>query len=152
MNASGAGGAVPIVSVLDYLLPEINRPDLYYQRAYPVQSIGSGAAKSLAQRSLDNTNNIQSIQRQDASGKERSPLMSLYYTIGLIVLSAAVFLTLAAWSNVLLSWYDSIYVSPAVSSITKARLYFVITLTIISILVVTFLFLLWRYFTLHRGV
>lgn len=154
MNNSGAGGAVPVVNILDYLQPTINRPDLYYQRAYPVQSIGSGTTKSLLKANgmdITNQSSNQSIQRHKATGEERSPLMSVFYTVGLIIASAAIFLTLAAWSNVLLSWYDSIYVSPALSSITKSRLYFAITLTIISIIVIVVLLLLWYYYTIHRG-
>jgi uncharacterized Tic20 family protein len=166
MNNTGAAGAIPVVNILDYLQPGINRPDLYYERAYPVQSIGSGTTRSLIQASgggstqstlidnanyTNNTNNTQSIQRHTATGAERTPLLSLYYTIGLIILSAAIFLTIAAWSNVLLSWFDSIYVSPAVNPITKSRLYFAITLTIISFFVIIILLLLWYYFTIYQG-
>lgn len=168
---SGAGGAVPVVNMLDYLQPEINRPDLYYQKAYPVQSIGSGSTRSIINASgQGSTQSImkaggedtiqdvevyqpdqkRSLQRHNSQGKERTHLMTLYYTIGLIVLSAAIFLSLAAWSNVLLSWYDSIYVSPAVATITQARLYFAITLTVISLVVIIILLFLWYYFTIHR--
>lgn len=132
-----AGGAVPVINILDYLSPGINRPDLYQQRAYPIQPSGGGSARS--------------IQRMTASGEERTPTVTLYYTVGLIILSAAIFLTLAAWSNVLLSWYDSIYVSPLVASVTKSRLYFAITLTIISIVVVALLILIWYYFTVYKN-
>lgn len=149
-----AAGAVPIVSVLDYLGPEINRPDLFYEQAYPVRPVGSGSARALIKmNNIKNKENAnQSIQRHTAAGQERSPLISIYYTTGLIIFSAAIFLTLAAWSNVLLSWYDSMYVNPVVSSVTKSRLYFAITLTIISIIIIAVLILLWYYFTIHRQV
>lgn len=147
-TATTAGGVVPIVNMFDYLQPDINRPDLYYQQAYPIQGGGGGNTRSLTRSGGGAT---QSIQRDTANGQERSPNVSLYYTIGLIVLSAAIFLTLAAWSNVLLSWFDSIYVSPVVSAVTTSRLYFALTLTIISIIVITILLLLWYYFTLQKN-
>ncbi len=145
MNGSGAGGAVPVINILDYLQPSINRPDLYYQRAYPIQQGGGGNV-----RSLMNSDN-QSIQRTKASGEERSPAISLYYTIGLILVSAFIFLTLAAWSNTLLSWYDTLYVSPALEPVTQSRLYFALTMTAISFFVVIFLLLIWYYFTIQQG-
>src|SRR5579863_8654164 len=124
---NGAGGAVPVVAMLDYLSPEINRPDLYFQQAYPVQGGSGGNARFLqgSAQSLQNNNtqslqnnNVQSIQRHKADTSERSPSISLYYTVGLIVASAAIFLTIAAWSNVLLSWYDSMFVSPIIATVT----------------------------------
>ena len=78
-------------------------------------------------------------------------MVSLFYTIGLIVLSAAIFLTLAAWSNVLLSWYDGIFVNHAVDPVTTSRFYFAITLTAISMVVIIILLAIWYYFTLHQG-
>lgn len=147
MNNTAAGGAVPIVNVFDYLRPEINRPDLFEQQAYQIQGGGGGNTRSLMRNIGSQT--PQSVQRYDASGNERSPLLSLYYTVGLIVLSAAIFLTLAAWSNVLLSWFDSMYVSPIVSTVTRSRLYFAITITIISLLVIVALIALWYYFTIR---
>lgn len=154
MNNVATGGAVPIVNMFDYLRPEINRPDLYQQQAYPLQGGRGGAALSRNKGSLmKNTNSSsetpQSVQRHDAAGNERPPQLSLYYTIGLILLSAAIFLSLAAWSNVLLSWFDSMYVNPVVSTVTKSRLYFAITLTIISILVIIALIAIWYYFTVQ---
>lgn len=132
---NGAGGAVPIVTILDYLNPEVNRPDLYFQQAYSVQG-GSG--------------NTRSLQRHKADTSERSPYVSLYYTIGLVVVSAAIFLTIAAWSNVLLSWYDSMFVSPLIANVTQSRLFFAITLTAIAIVVVVTLIVLWYYFTIDQ--
>jgi len=132
MNANGiaAGGVVPVVNILDYLSPEINRPDLYYQRAYPMQPAGSSSAQ-------------RSIQRFTSSGEERSPSITLYYTFGLIIVSAFIFLSLAAWSNVLLSWYDQMFVSPLIKPVTKSRLYFAITLTVIAVIVIIILVVLW---------
>ena len=75
-----------------------------------------------------------------------SPQRSIFYTLGVIVLSVALFLTLAAWSNVLLSWFDSKYVDPALATITKSRLYFAIILTIISVSIITSILLIWSYF------
>lgn len=84
MNTNAAGGAVPIVNMLDYLQPNINRPDLYYQQAYPIQGGGGGNTRSLM-RAGGGDITTSSVQRHTASGQERSPNISLYYTIGLII-------------------------------------------------------------------
>lgn len=165
-NPSGVGGVIPVVAMFDYLQPDINRPDLFTQRAYPL--VGGGGGGSAALRSIqrnkstgdvtiekyrpgDENSTLYSIQRHKSSGTERSPIATVYYTLGLIVVSAAIFLSLAAWSNVLLSWYDGIYVSHVVDPVTKSRLYFAITITIIAMIVITLLLLIWYYFTIQRG-
>lgn len=141
VSGSGAGGAVPIITVMDYLKPEINRPDMFERQAY---SIAGGGGEGLKTAS-------KSIQRHRADDTERSATASLYYTIGLIVVSALVFLSIAAWANTLLSWLDSIYVSPTIQSVTKARLYFAIIMTIIAIVVIALLFWIWYHYTVHKG-
>lgn len=146
-----AGGVVPIINVLDYLTPEINRPDLFQQKGYPIQGGGGGSTRYILKASGGDTQPTQSIQRHTASGQERSPFISLYYTFGLIVVSAAIFLTLAAWSNVLLSWYDSMFISPTLDSVTKSRLFFAITISIIAIIVIIVLVAFWYYYTIHHG-
>lgn len=148
MNGSGVGGAIPVINILDNLQPTINRPDLYYQRAYRIQQGDGGNVRSLINSGEQST---QSIQKHKATVEERSPAISLYYTIGLIFVSAAIFLTLSAWSNTLLSWYDSVYVSPSLEPVTKSRLYIALTMSAISIFVVVFLLLLWYYFTIQQG-
>jgi hypothetical protein len=150
-NPSGAAGAVPVVAMFDYLQPNLNRPDLFSQRAYPLSGGAGGGSAGLRtlKRRTDDTPN--SIQKHKSSGEERSPLIAVYYTLGLIVVSAAIFLSLAAWSNVLLSWFDSIYVSPVVDLVTKSRLYFAITITIIALVVVGILLIIWYYFTVEQN-
>lgn len=135
---NGAAGAIPTISIFDYLQPTVNRPDLFEKTAYPISGGGGGSPKS--------------FQRQDTEGKERSPYISLYYTLGLIVVSAAIFLSLAAWANVLLSWLDSIYVSSMIEIVTQARLYYAIIITVISIIVITILLYIWYYFTIENKI
>lgn len=137
---SGAGGVVPVVTILDYLKPEINRPDLYAQKAYPMPTRAGSSQSS------------KSIQIDKADDSLRSPIISLYYTVGLIVLSAAIFITLSAWANALLSWLDSIYVSPVINSVTRSRVYFATIVTGISLIVIALLLFIWYEFTINRGV
>jgi hypothetical protein len=135
-NNNGAAGVIPTISMFDYLQPGIKRPDLFAQSAYPVSGGGGGSPKSL--------------QKHDASGEERSPYISLYYTLGLVVVSAGIFISLAAWANVLLSWIDSIYVNPVIQVVTQSRLYYAIIITIISIIVIIILLYVWYYFTIEN--
>jgi len=136
MNNNGGGGVVPIISMFDYLQPSINRPDLFAQTAYPT-SIGGGSA-------------LKSLQRNDAEGKERATYITLYYTLGLIVVSAGIFISLAAWAGVLLSWLDSIYVNSVIQIVTQSRLYYAIIVTIISIIVIIILLYIWYFFTIEN--
>ena len=147
MNSTNvAGGAVPVSSVLDYLLPEINRPDIFEQEAYPLRG-GGGSSRAI----MNAQKNIYSIQKHDKLGNQRSPFYSLFYTIGLIILSAAIFISLSAWANVLLSWYDSIYVNSSIDNVTRARIYFATTISIISIIIIIILIMLWYYFTIIKS-
>lgn len=141
MSSSGAGGAVPVATILDYLQPNINRPDLYYQRAYPIAGGGGGGS-----------NRALSVQRNKADTTERPPIYSVYYTLGIIVLSAAIFISLVAWSNALLSWVDSIYVSPALRPVTVARIQFAWIMTGIALIVIGLALFLWYVFTIQQGV
>lgn len=138
MNTRSGSGAVPTIAMFDYLQPGINRPDLFEQQAYPIAKGGGGSTRSL--------------QHDTANSKERSPLATVYYTLGLIVASAVIFITIGAWSNVLLSWLDSIYVSPLVSAVTTSRLYFALIMTAITIVVVALAILIWYFFTVQKGV
>lgn len=138
IGSGPAWGSIPIVTIFDYVRPEINGPDLFEQQAYQIQRGGGGSPAS--------------VQRHKANSSiDRSPFIGLFYTLGLILVSAAIFITLVAWSNVLLSWLDSQYVNPIISSVTTSRLYFATIITIISVIVVTILLLIWYYFTICKG-
>ena len=140
-NGNAAGGAVTVATMFDYLQPEINRPDMFQQRAYPIIS-GSGSSTA-----------INSVQKYKTNNpEERSPFVSLFYTLGLIVVSASIFVSISAWSNVLLSWYDSMFVSTVVQPVTKSRLYFAITVTVISIVVIIILLILWYEYAIKRKI
>jgi hypothetical protein len=144
-------GSIPTINIIDYLQPNINRPDLYFQASYPLQGGGGGGATKSIMKSAG-IGSTQSIQRTNSLGNERSPIISLLYTIGLIILSASIFLTLGAWSNTLLSWYDSIFVNEVVYPVTKSRFYFAITLTFISFVIIITLVGAWYYFALYQGI
>jgi hypothetical protein len=83
-----AEGAIPFISMLDYLSSEINRPDLFQQQAYQIEGGGGGSARTIMQTG-GSTRTImqagggstQSMQRINAVGQQRFPNISIYYTI-----------------------------------------------------------------------
>ena len=135
-----AAGAVSTPTMFDYLNPDVNRPDLFAAKAYPIQNMGGGS--SSRKRSFQ-------TDRKDDS--DHRPLyVTLFYTIGLIVLSALIFITFVSWANVLLSWLDSIYISPIIATATKSRLYYAVIITAISLIVIALLLGLWYYYTIYQ--
>ena len=107
-------------SVFDYLQPSINRPDIFEERTSMKSSIYKGKQKS------DTT--IQVIS-----------------TLSLVILSAFLFITIVAWATVLQSYIDSRVINPIIAPVTKARLWYAIVVTIITIVVLTLA--LWLYFS-----
>lgn len=134
----GAGGAVTTAAMFEYLRPEINRPDLFERAAYSIPNPTGGNPKGLSKTTVPTVTT------------NRSSLVSIFYTFGLIIISAAIFVTIAAWSNTLLSWLDSIYVSSLIAAATKARLYFALLMTLISLVVIITLLLIWYYYVNER--
>ena len=139
MNTNPTAGTIPVVAMFDYLQPGINRPDLFNQRAYPMTGGGGGGSS------------LKSLQKNNTYG-ERSPYITLYYTIGLIVVSALIFITIAAWFNLLMSWLDSIYINSVIEIVTRSRLYYAIIVTIISFVTILILLLIWYYFTVKQNI
>lgn len=131
MSVQGAGGTVPVSTILDYLRPEISRPDLYEERSFIVKDIHGPS--SMSRRQTDGYD--KSIQR----GRDNT----IVYTIGIIILSAAIFITLVAWTDVLRSWYDSKYVNAIIAQQTRSRIYYATTITIIAIVLILVLFFLY---------
>lgn len=107
-------------SVFDYLQPSINRPDIFEERTSMKSSIYKGKQKS------DTT--IQVIS-----------------TLSLVILSAFLFITIVAWATVLQSYIDSRVINPIIAPVTKARLWYAIVVTIITVVVLTLA--LWLYFS-----
>lgn len=109
-----AGGVV-VTSSLDYLLPEINRPDLY-ERA-----------------------NIAELGPR----KGPNPDLTILQTIATIILSAFIFIVIVAWFAVLQVYYDTVYVNDIIKSALKSRLVYAITATIITVVVFILFFLIY---------
>ncbi|CAH6419306.1 Hypothetical protein HVR_LOCUS507 [uncultured virus] len=163
-GSQGAAGSIPTATVLDYLNPDINRPDLYEERSFIVKDI-RGPSSSTPNRNkavpvvvsgtgadYSSTNTCGSFtkrstassggQVEDSFTKGRK-FGAVLYTVGVIVLSAAIFITLVSWADVLRSWFDTKYINPIIGQQLKARIYFATTITIIAIIVIALLFWLW---------
>jgi len=121
------GGSVPTATILDYLQPEINRPDLYEQQSFIVKDIRGPSASQMNKSDV-----------------------TILYTIGIIILSAVIFITFVSWADVLRSYFDSKYINPIIETQTKARIYYAITITLISLIIVVLLFWAWLYFKRRR--
>lgn len=116
--------AVATGTLLDYLQDDIMRPDIYEERSFVTKDIhGPG----------------------DRKQKESSKWSGLLYTVGIIILSAAIFLTAVAWVDVIRSWLDSKYVNEVISAQTKSRLYYALIITSLAIMIILFLLFLWYY-------
>ena len=124
---NSSGGSVPTATFLDYLRPEVSRPDIYEERSFLVKDLHGPNPKDRRDKSKPNTNK----------------LGTLLYTIGVIILSALIFVTIIAWVDVLRSWFDSKYVNSIISIQTKSRIYFSITITIIALIIGGFLVWFW---------
>lgn len=123
-------GAVPTVALMEYLRPEINRPDLFEERSFVVKDIkGPNTQKLVAMQSPN-----QEIWRK------------IYSTIGLILLSAAIFITFVSWTDVLRSWFDSFVINPIIEVQLKARIYYALTITAISIFICAIIIYLWLHY------
>lgn len=120
----GRGGTISTSSLLDYLRPDIARPDIYERESYIVKDIHGSNLSSETRKRADNT---------------------FIYTVGIILLSALIFITFVAWADVLRSWYDSMFVNSIISTETISSLYYAITITIISIVITIILLLFWIY-------
>lgn len=107
-------------SVFDYLQPTINRPDIFEERTSMKSSIYRGRQKS------DTTLHVIS-------------------TLSLVILSGFLFITIVAWAAVLQSYIDSKVINPIIATVTKARLWYALIVTIITIIVLTIA--LWLYFS-----
>lgn len=123
-------GAVPTAALMEYLRPEINRPDLFEERSFVVKDIkGPNTQKLVAMQSPN-----QEIWRK------------IYSTIGLILLSAAIFITFVSWTDVLRSWFDSFVINPIIEVQLKARVYYALTITAISICICAIIIYLWLHY------
>lgn len=123
------GGAVPTISVIDYLSPTINRPDLYANNSYPIPKSTGGTLTGAANK----------------KNSESSAFTSIIYTFGLITVSACLFVIIVAWANVLQTWLDSVYVSQVVDPVTHSRFVFACLVSLIGLLIIIILVSVWYY-------
>jgi hypothetical protein len=104
--------SVALTPILDYLKPEINRPDLFEKR-------------------YDTEGHV---------GADKNP-GSIYGTLLLIITSAFIFIAVIAWFNWLGALFDETVANVGDDSIVRSRLYQAITMTFITILeVIVFLY------------
>lgn len=107
-NESIAAGIY--ISNFDFLSPDINRPDVFSDRTTIKSSISKGKNKP-------------------------STTAQVLSSIGLIILSGFLFVTIVAWATVLQSYLDSYFINPIITSLTKSRLWYAIIVTILTIIV-----------------
>lgn len=99
-------GGIVAMSSMDYLNPLINRPDLFEETTTVRSSIVKTPPKTT----------------------------QMMTTLMTIVLSAFIFVTIVAWFSLLQAYYDSIIVNSVIAPLVTARLYYSITVTIITII------------------
>lgn len=128
-GSGGGEGSVSTSTLLDYLKPEIYRPDIYEERSFVVKD----------------------IHGPSSSPKKTTDTGTLLYTIGIIILSAAIFITFVSWTDVLRSWYDSKYINDIIAVQTTSRIYYATTITIIALIISLFLIGLWWYFVYRKS-
>ena len=124
-NGAGAskGGFGVSVPILQALQPEIMRPDLYVEGSMP----GRGIARPMTST--------------PGSGSSSGP--TIISTLGIIFLSALIFVTLVAWLEVLRSYIDSEVVNEVIKEVTKARLYYALIVTGIAVIGMIIMFWIW---------
>lgn len=121
-NTAFSGGIY--ASVYDYLQPGINRPDIFEDRTTIKSSISRG--------------NVGSTNSQ------------VIYTLGLVILSGFLFVSIVGWAAVLQTYIDYKIVNPIIKSVVTARLWYAGIVTIITIIVLAVaLYLYYSYKNKH---
>jgi hypothetical protein len=107
---------VAIISSLDYLKPEINRPDLFEERTTLKSSIKkSGSSDS-----------------------------SVLITILTIIWSAFVFITLISIFTLLQTFFDKLVLGDSLTPLVESRFYYCITTIFVSIIASFFLWYVYQ--------
>ena len=128
---TGSGGAVlTSTPVMEYLRPDIMRPDLYESKSFIVGDIHGPS----------------NIDKKHSKASAKDNYMS---TLIIIFVSAIIFVTIVSWCDVLRSYYDSKFVNDIIKAQTKARIYYASTCTIILIITLIVAFLVWKKYTKH---
>lgn len=125
---TGAGGTVSTSPILEYLRPDVMRPDLYEQQSFIVKDIhGPSTIK-------------------ESKTKASSNYIS---TLIIIVVSAFIFVTVVAWFDVIRSYFDSKYINDVIKAQTKARIVYALTCLVILIVAMIVLYFVWKRYTQH---
>ena len=125
MSTIGAGAIT--ASTVDFLQDDILQPDFFEERSLFSKSI-RGAPRSVG-----------------ASATPEKNWSGLLYTVGIIILSAAIFITVVGWLEVLRTLLDSVYVNDVIKTQIKSRVYYALIVSTLSLLVVAILVGLWYY-------
>lgn len=97
-------------SSMDYLNPVINRPDIFEESTTVKSSI---------------------LKTPPKSGQNTQ----LIATLMTVVLSGFIFVTIVGWFSLLQAYYDSILVNPVIAPLVRARFYYAVTVTVITLIV-----------------
>jgi hypothetical protein len=124
MSRIPAGGAV-ITSAIDFLQPEINRPDVFTERSVARGGILKGKPRNLS------------------SDPATPGWVSIVSSLMLIVLSAFIFVTIVGWFTVIQSALDAHFINSIIEAQTTSRLYYAGIATVITLLVM--LLFIWIY-------
>ncbi len=120
------GGGIYTPTIIDYLRPEIARPDLFEDQSFVIRDIGGGGGS-----------------RSDNSDHT---LKSLIYTVIVILLSAAIFITAVAWADVLRSWFDSNNINPIIEKQLYSRIKYASCITAIAVVLILICLFIWNYY------
>jgi hypothetical protein len=112
-------------SSMDYLNPAINRPDIFEESTTVKGSI---------------------LRTPPKGGSAPSKNVQLITTLMTVILSGFIFVTIVGWFSLLQAYYDSILVNAVIAPLVRARLYYAITVTVITLVVFgIFLYIYFEY-------
>lgn len=150
--AEASGVIIPVVGMFDGL--SIGRPDAFFTNSYYINDLGGGGAGQRTVEMRDKINRSRkkkdSPQTQTQSEKDKQTLTTSFYTVGLLFVSAGIFLSLVSWYNVLLSWMDSMFVSSMISAVTRSRLYAALIVTGIAIVIIVTAVCIWYFIARYQ--
>lgn len=107
MSRNEALSGIVATSSFDYLDSTINRPDMFEE---------TNTAKGSILKTPPHPQN-------------------LVATIMTIILSGFIFVTIVGWFSLLQAYYDSLFINEIITALVKSRLYYAITVTLITIVV-----------------
>ena len=119
------GGGIYTPTIIDYLRPDVARPDIYEDESFVVKDI-RGPTPS--------------------DDHDDHTLKSLAYTVMVIILSAALFILAVAWADVLRSWFDSHDIDAVIQKQLYSRIKYASCITVIAIVIILLCLFFWNSF------